>query len=89
MYAASLDVPRGQDFDLFVWAPGEVDVWQVAVSGCGHRCPLVAYSAKGRGKDELLNFRAKTTGVFYFLVTDYAGKGNYLLTVGVPSRVRR
>jgi hypothetical protein len=82
-YKASLDVPRGQDFDLYVWAPGTLDTWQL--EPCGNRvCPLVAASFRGRGKDESVTFKAKATGVFYFLVTDYAGKGRYAVFVGSP-----
>ena len=83
-YDAYLDVPKGQDFDLYVWAPGTLDVWEVLVAGCGNRCPLVASGAKGKGKDEYVVFQAKTSGIFYFLVTDFAGHGKYELFVGAP-----
>jgi hypothetical protein len=84
-YAAILDVPKKQDFDLYVLAPGAVDLWQLGPCKGHTICPsAVASSFKGKGKDESVVFKARETGTYYFLVTDFVGKGRYTLLVGMP-----
>ena len=80
-YLARLDVPKNRNFDLWVWAPGTLDVWQVE-PGCGPAtCHVVNAGTRPKGKDEAVRFTAKATGVFYLIVTARAGAGKYTLTL--------
>ncbi len=80
-YLARLDVPKNRNFDLWVWAPGTLDVWQVE-PGCGPAtCHVVNAGTRPKGKDEAVRFTAKATGVFYLIVTARAGAGKYALTL--------
>lgn len=83
IYEALLEVPAGKDFDLYVWRPGTLDVWQLD-GGCRISCALDTWSLRGKGKAEYVRFRAKDGGVYYFHVTAFRGGGRYTLTVGVP-----
>lgn len=80
-YLARLDVPKNRNFDLWVWGPGTLDVWQVE-PGCGPAtCHVVNAGTRPKGKDETVRFTAKATGVFYLIVTARAGAGKYALTL--------
>jgi subtilisin family serine protease len=84
-YGILLDVPAGRDFDLYVWKPGTVQIWQFEPScnGRGGCQSLLVSSARGEGKDELVTFRARRTGTYYFQVTSYFSTGKYRLSAGV------
>ena len=82
-YAVLLDVPRRADYDIYVWKPGAADTWPIDYR-CGFSCNLERFSAKGKGKDEYLEFTARKSGTYYFHVTNYAGRGPYDLLVGFP-----
>jgi subtilisin family serine protease len=73
-YGVLLDVPAGRDFDLYVWKPGTVQIWQFEPS------------CNGRGGCQWLlvsSARAKGTGTYYFQVTSYFSSGKYRLSAGV------
>ncbi len=83
-YGASLSVPRGTDFDLYVWKPGTTQIWQFE-PGCNgvRRCRwLLTSSARGKGKDEFASFRARTAGTYYFQTTSWFSSGKYVLRGG-------
>jgi subtilisin family serine protease len=83
-YGVSLAVARGKDFDLYVWKPGTSQVWQLE-PGCDAvgRCRwLLTSSARGKGKDEFVSFRAKKAGVYYFQATSWFSSGRYTLRLG-------
>jgi subtilisin family serine protease len=82
-YAVTLDGPRGQDFDLWIWNPGTKDIWQFT-SGCFSRfgsCPAVAGASAGSGADERAVFRAHRTGIFFIQVNNWYSHGKYTLRV--------
>jgi subtilisin family serine protease len=96
-YRARLEVPAGGDYRLFVWAPGVKEIWQVE-GGCyafmpepwyaQDGCKLIGWSDhRERGRDEVVKFRARRSGVHYFLVNPWLrSRGNYELNiVGVRS----
>jgi subtilisin family serine protease len=71
-YQFTLDGPLGKNFDLWVWKPGTLEVWQVAdacYSG-GSSCKIMRVSASGDA-DEVVRFKASITGVYYVHVTAY------------------
>ncbi|HJR97329.1 MAG TPA: S8 family peptidase [Actinomycetota bacterium] len=83
-YAAVLRVPPSRDFDLFVWKPGTQDTFP-SDYGCGaFSCFLRAVSARGKGADEYVRFKATKSGVYYFHVNAFKGSGKYTLLVGLP-----
>ena len=82
-YAVLLDVPPRADYDIYVWKPGAADTWPIDY-GCGFSCNLQTFSARGKGKDEYVEFTARKSGTYYFHVTNYAGRGPYDLSVGFP-----
>ncbi len=84
-YAALLQVPKGADFDLFVWKPGTVDTWPLTYGCHGVSCQLQTGSARGTGADEYVVFRPRTSGTYYLHVTLSAGHGRYTLFVGRPA----
>jgi len=82
-YAVTLDGPRGQDFDLWIWNPGTQDIWQFT-SGCfrkGGSCPAFASVSGGTTADEHTTFRARKTGTFYIQVNDWYSRGKYTLRI--------
>jgi subtilisin family serine protease len=85
VYAALLDVPARRDFDLFVWKPGAQDTFPTDYGCGGLSCFLRAAGVEGKGRDEYVRFKAPKTGVYYFHVNGYKGKGGYTLFVGVPA----
>jgi len=83
-YGVVLDVPARHDYDLYVWKPGTVQIWQVE-PGCDWVGPcqwLQRASARGKGKLEALAFRARKTGTYYLQVSSWFSTGRYRLVVG-------
>jgi len=83
-YGVVLDVPAGHDYDLYVWKPGTVQIWQVE-PGCDWVGPcrwLQGSSARGKGKPEALGFRARKSGTYYIQVTSWYSIGRYRLLIG-------
>ncbi|HEX6332286.1 MAG TPA: S8 family peptidase [Actinomycetota bacterium] len=73
-YAVFLDVPRRTDLDLFVWKPGTFQIFQ------GLR-QLAGVSGDGAGRDELVVFKARKAGIYYFHVEAFFDTGRYTLEV--------
>jgi subtilisin family serine protease len=81
-YGVLLDVPRGQDFDLYVWKPGTLEIWQCWSPGrLGTPCMLARSGTRGTGKDEVFVFRPRKTGTYYFHVSSWFSRGRYALVV--------
>jgi subtilisin family serine protease len=83
-YGVALDVPARNDYDLYVWKPGTLQIWQVE-PGCDWVGPcrwLQGSSARGKGKPEALAFRARKTGTYYLQVTSWFSTGRYRLLIG-------
>ena len=82
-YEAVLEVPSSKDFDLWVWTPGTLEIYQLDADclGGGFCKNLQAVSAGGRGKDEVVQFKARKTGTYYFQVASFFSSGSYLLHV--------
>lgn len=83
-YEVVLGVPEGKDFDLYVWKPDTVQIWQVE-PGCDWVGPchwLLGSSTRGRGKYEALGFKARKAGTYYIQVTSWYSSGRYSLIVG-------
>jgi subtilisin family serine protease len=82
-YEIALDVPPGRDFDLFVWKPGTVEIFQLdARCLTGGRCrTLAGLSGLGTGKDEVVELKATKAGPYYIQVAAYFSSGSYRLTV--------
>jgi subtilisin family serine protease len=73
-YRITLVVPRGKDYDLFVWKPGTKEIWQFA--------KLQKWSARVGAADEVVKFRARATGVYYIQVSAWLFKsGSYTLKI--------
>jgi len=82
-YAVSLDGPRGQDFDLWIWNPGTKDIWQFS-AGCfrrGGSCPAFAAVSGDTTADEHVAFRAHKTGTFFIQVNSWYSHGKYTLHI--------
>ncbi|GIU98043.1 MAG: hypothetical protein KatS3mg013_1846 [Actinomycetota bacterium] len=81
-YEVRLRVPKGRDFDLFVWKPGARDTWPTDY-GCRGTisCLLVGAGIRGVGRHEVVRFRAPRTGTFYLHVSAFVGSGRYTLTI--------
>ncbi len=82
-YRAFLNVPTGKDFDLWVWKPGTVDIWQVEAT-CNWIGPcrwLQRSSTRGKGKDETIVFKARRSGVYYFQLSSWFSRGRYRLAL--------
>jgi subtilisin family serine protease len=83
-YGVVLDVPARHDYDLYVWKPGTVQIWQVE-PGCDWVGPcrwLQVAGTRGKGKPEGLAFRARKSGIYYLQVTSWFSTGRYRLLVG-------
>ncbi len=81
-YGVLLDVPRGKDFDLYVWKPRTLEIWQCWSPGPeGTPCQLAKSGTKGTGKDEIFVFRPRKTGIYYFHVSSWFSRGRYTLVV--------
>jgi subtilisin family serine protease len=73
-YRVTLAVPTGKDYDLYVWKPGTKEIWQWN--------KLAKASARGGSIDEVVTFKAGSTGMFYIHVSAWLFKsGSYKLTV--------
>lgn len=71
-YRFTLVVPAGKDYDLYVWKPGAKEVWQPNKFRRG--------SAHAGAADEVVKFRARSTGVYYIQVSTWLFKsGRYTL----------
>ena len=71
-YRFTLVVPAGKDYDLFVWKPGAKEVWQPN--------KFLRGSAHAGAADEVVKFRARSTGVYYIQVSTWLFKsGRYTL----------
>ncbi len=82
-YSVTLDGPRGQDFDLWIWNPGTKDIWQFS-AGCfrrGGSCPAFAAVSGGTTADEHTAFRAHKTGTFFIQVNSWYSHGRYSLHI--------
>jgi thermitase len=80
-YRVTLVVPAGEDYDLFVWKPGTKEIWQIP--GGTNFGRLAGASVRARnGADEVVTFKARSTGTYYLHVSAWLYKsGNYKLTV--------
>jgi subtilisin family serine protease len=83
-YGATLRVPVGKDFDLYVWKPGTHQIWQFepGCDGFGGCRWLLTSSTGGKGKDERISFRARKSGTYYLQVTSWYSSGRYGLALG-------
>jgi subtilisin family serine protease len=82
-YEVTLEVPPGRDFDLFVWKPGTLEIFQLDVrclSGGACRT-LAGVGGLGRGRDELVEFTATRAGTYYLQVVAFFSSGSYRLAV--------
>jgi subtilisin family serine protease len=71
-YRFTLVVPAGKDYDLYVWKPGAKEIWQPS--------KFLRLSAHVGSADEVVKFRARTTGVYYIQVSTWLFKsGRYTL----------
>jgi subtilisin family serine protease len=78
-YRIKLTVPTGEDYDLFVWKPGTKEIWQALTEGAPK---LRAYSVHGGSTDEVVRFKANSTGTFFIHVSAWLFKsGKYTLSV--------
>lgn len=87
-YALSLDVPRGKDYDLWIWKPGTSQIWQVG-PGCNWKGPCIwlqATSQRARGKDEFISFEPRRSGTYYFHISSWYSTGRYALHMEPRSR---
>jgi hypothetical protein len=82
-YAVLLDVPRRADYDIYVWKQGATDTWPVDYR-CGLSCNLLKSGTGGLGRDEHIEFTARKTGTYYLHVTNFRGRGSYILRLGFP-----
>jgi subtilisin family serine protease len=71
-YRFTLVVPAGKDYDLYVWKPGAKEIWQPS--------KFLRMSAHVGAADEVVRFKAGTTGVYYIQVSTWLFKsGRYTL----------
>jgi subtilisin family serine protease len=71
-YRFTLVVPAGKDYDLYVWKPGAKEIWQPN--------KFLRISAHVGAADEVVKFRARTTGVYYIHISAWLFKsGRYTL----------
>jgi subtilisin family serine protease len=74
LYRVTLVVPAGKDYDLFVWQPGAKEIWQPN--------KFQGSSQKIGSGDEVVQFTAPSTGIYYVHVSAWLFKsGSYKLTV--------
>jgi hypothetical protein len=79
-YRVTLVVPATKDYDLFVWKPGTKEIWQIP--GGTNFSRLAGFSVNGNGADEVVTFKAGSTGTYYFHVSAWLFKsGSYKLTL--------
>jgi subtilisin family serine protease len=71
-YRFTLVVPAGKDYDLWVWKPGAKEIWQPN--------KFLRASARPGAVDEVVRFRARSTGLYYIHVSAWLFKsGGYTL----------
>jgi hypothetical protein len=71
-YRVTLVVPAGADYDLYVWKPGTTEIWQPR--------KLTRAGRHAGAADEVVSFRAPTTGSYYLQVSAWLFKrGRYTL----------
>jgi subtilisin family serine protease len=76
-YRFTLVVPRGKDYDLFVWKPGTKEIWQQLWQGARQ---LQRFSARGRSTDEVVQFKARQSGTYYIQASAWVyNSGTYTL----------
>jgi subtilisin family serine protease len=83
-YEVKLFVPRGKDYDLWVWKPAAKEIYQFQAGCFGGPggCQLQGFSANGSGRDEVIRFRASRSGVHYLHVMAWARhRGAYRVVV--------
>jgi hypothetical protein len=82
-YEVTLEVPPGRDFDVFVWRPGTLEIFQLDVRCLsGGPCrTLAGVGGLGRGQDELVEFTATRAGTYYLQVVAFFSSGSYRLAV--------
>lgn len=72
-----------KDFDLWIWKPGVKEIFQFE-AGCyfNGKCPVVAVGFSPKGKNEVVTFKAKKAGVYYFQVEAWLKmRGGYKLII--------
>jgi subtilisin family serine protease len=79
-YVATLRVPARRDFDLFIWKPSAEDTWPIEVRK-GRFTLLAAAGLELRGIDEVVRFRARTSGTYFIHVNAYRGDGSYTVAI--------
>jgi subtilisin family serine protease len=80
-YRVTLVVPAHKDYDLFVWKPGTKEIWQIP-GGTNFGRLAAARATPKNGADEVVTFKARSTGVYYIHVSAWLFKsGSYKLTV--------
>lgn len=73
-YRVTLVVPAGSDSDLYVWKPGTKEIWQFS--------KLQRASASVGSADEVVKFKAGSTGVYFLHVMAWVQEdGNYTLKI--------
>jgi thermitase len=71
-YRFTLVVPAGKDYDLYVWKPGAKEIWRPG--------KFLRGSARAGAADEVVTFKAGTTGVYYVQASAWFFKsGRYTL----------
>lgn len=82
-YRVTLVVPRGKDYDLWLWKPKTKEIWQLEAGCFGPGpCKILGFSAQGKGKDEVVTFKARKSAVHYFQVEAWLEQaGSYTLRV--------
>jgi subtilisin family serine protease len=83
-YIARLAVPKGKDFDLWVYKPRTTEIHQVEAACFQGRaaCRILDVSNREKGKDEVIRFKAKQSGVHFFQVQAWLKHaGRYVFTI--------
>jgi subtilisin family serine protease len=83
-YKAKLDGPNNRDFDLYVWKPGTLEIWQLE-KGCFRsrgQCKRLRYADTPNTADETVTFTAKRSKRYYIHVSAWLrNSGRFLLKV--------
>ena len=81
-YRVTVDGQPNRDFDLLVYRPGTVEIWQLrGPCSTAATCPLVAASVREGARDETVVFRARATGTFVIHVNAWFTGGAYTLRI--------
>ncbi|MGH2682805.1 MAG: S8 family peptidase [Actinomycetota bacterium] len=72
-YRFDLIVPKGKDYDLYLYRFGAKEIWQLP--------KILRASFKGPGADESFKFKAGATRVFFIHVSSWFTNGKYTLKV--------